>query len=63
MRPAADNAVSAGLVDKTLTLWMNSTIAADGSPTTITTGGTIQWGCVSNAAQKYVPKACVGTGT
>ncbi|WP_180102354.1 pilin [Acinetobacter sp. YH12126] len=40
--------VSAGIVSKTLTL----------TPADAT--GSVTWTCSSNAAQKYVPKACAG---
>ena len=43
--------VSTGIKGKTLTLTM----------TTAATGGTSTWACTSNALQKYLPKACVGS--
>ena len=43
--------ISAGIKGKTLTL----------SP--IVNNGSVDWTCTSNAAQKYVPKVCTGTGT
>jgi len=42
--------VSTGIQGKTLTLTMTTTAG----------GGTSEWACTSNAAQKYLPKACTG---
>ena len=43
--------VNTGIQSKTLTL----------SP--IVNNGSVDWTCTSNAAQKFVPKVCTGTGT
>ena len=43
--------VSAGLKNQTITL------------TGDFTGGTANWSCTSTANQKYLPKACTGTGS
>ena len=43
--------ISAGIKGKTLTL----------SP--VENAGSVDWTCTSNAAQKFVPKVCKGTGT
>jgi type IV pilus assembly protein PilA len=47
-----DSGVAAGIVSKTLTLTLSN---AD--------KGSNVWTCTSNAAQKYLPKACTGSGT
>ena len=41
--------ISSGIQGKTLTLTMTNQ------------GGSLDWACTSNAAQKYVPKSCSGT--
>lgn len=50
MRPAADNAVSGGIIDKTVVYTMSN---AD--------KGSIVWACTSpDMSQKYLPSSCVG---
>ena len=45
--------VASGIVGKTLTLTMATSAPA----------GSVVWTCTSNAQQKYLPKACAGSGT
>jgi len=60
MRPAASNVVSAGIAGTTLTMTMNASIATGALVNNAGGLGSIEWGCTSSAAQKYVPKACLG---
>jgi len=60
MRPAASNVVSAGIAGATLTMTMNASIATGALVNNAGGLGSIEWGCTSSAAQKYVPKACLG---
>ena len=53
MKDAASGAVAAGIAGKSLTLTMGASLPA----------GSVTWVCTSNAQQKYLPKACTGSGT